>query len=47
LAWRCRNCLDLLFFRLLGLSIALLLALGHADLLWFDDGAVTGYRTSH
>jgi hypothetical protein len=40
LAWRCSNCLDLLFFRLLGFSIAFLLALGHADLPKFDGDAV-------
>jgi hypothetical protein len=35
LAWRCGNCLDLLFFGFLGLPIAFLLAFGHVDLLKF------------
>ena len=44
LARRRGNCLDLLFFGLLGLSIALLLAFGHADLPGVDDDTVIECR---
>jgi hypothetical protein len=47
LAWRCGNCLDLLFFWFLGFAITFLLAFGHADLLKFDDDAVIECRISH
>jgi hypothetical protein len=39
LAWCCGNDFDLLLFGFLGLPIASLLALGHVDLLWFEDDA--------
>jgi len=38
-AWRCGNCLDLLFLWFLGLSIASLLAFCHVDLLGFANDA--------
>jgi hypothetical protein len=47
LAWRRSYCLDLLFLGLLGFAISFLLALGHLDLLWFDNDAVIARRISH